>query len=106
MITLKPKNKEELDAILEKYEKVLFQFSADWCRPCKRITPLVKDYVEKIDNDKIVYCYIDIDKLEEFSSSRSISSIPTFIVYDGNYKDPVVSSNIEVVQEYCKNNLV
>ena len=105
MKSVKPNNDNQLTEILNNYDKVLFQFSADWCAPCKRITPQIKKYVNSIKNDSLCYCYIDIDVLEEFSQAREISSIPTFMVYDNNtgeYNDRITSSDWETVKQFCK----
>ena len=107
MIFKKPNNNSELNNILETYDKILFQFSADWCAPCKRITPEVKKYAQSIENDSLCYCYIDVDKLEEFSNSREIVSIPTFMVYEkqsNSFIDKITSSDIEVIKQFCEKN--
>ena len=107
MISQKPTTNNQLNEVLESFDKVLFQFSADWCVPCKRVTPEIKKYVDTIKNNSLCYCYIDVDKLEEFSQSRDIASIPTFIIYDkssNKYIDSITSSDIEVVKQFCKKN--
>lgn len=54
---------------------VLIQFSAEWCGPCKMLTPLV----EQLEN--ITKFKVDIDDCPEISSKFKIRSVPTLILF-------------------------
>lgn len=58
--------------------KEILHFTADWCQPCKRLKPVVEEYVS--NNTEIVYTQIDVDinftKAQEFS----ILSIPSLVI--------------------------
>ena len=60
------------------YPKVLY-FTAKWCGPCQRISPIYKELADK--RTDIKFFKIDVDKNEELSAKFNISSMPTFIFF-------------------------
>ena len=68
---------------------VLVDFYADWCMPCKMLSPILEELSEEIDNVKIVK--VNTDKNQELASSFGIMSIPTLLfVKDGKVIDTLV----------------
>ena len=58
-------------------EKVLVDFYANWCGPCKMLGPVL----ENISNDiKIVK--VDVDKFNELAREYGVMSIPCVILFD------------------------
>ena len=55
---------------------VLVDFYANWCGPCKMLSPILD---ELDDNIKVVR--VDVDKNEEFAKKYNIFSIPTLFLY-------------------------
>ena len=71
-----------VDEIIKANEKVIFDFYADWCMPCKTMEPILKD-IEETTDIKVVK--IDVDKEGELAQLFGVQSIPTFIYYyDGS----------------------
>ncbi|MDR2811470.1 MAG: thioredoxin [Tannerellaceae bacterium] len=62
----------------------IIDFYADWCAPCKKISPILKDLAAVYKNDIIVY-KVDVDMEAELAAAFGIQSIPTllFIPKDG-----------------------
>lgn len=56
--------------------RVLVDFYADWCGPCKRLAPLLEE-LEDIDIIKV-----NVDMFDNLSRSYGIMSIPTLILFD------------------------
>lgn len=56
--------------------KVLIQFSAEWCGPCKILSPTV----EKLEN--IIKFKVDVDDCPETSKKFKIRSVPTLILIE------------------------
>lgn len=56
----------------------VFYFTADWCQPCQKIKPIIKE----INRDKIglKFQIIDADLEKELVKHFNIKSIPTFII--------------------------
>jgi thioredoxin 1 len=62
----------------------IIDFYADWCGPCKMVTPVLED-IQKQFAGKINVYKIDTDKEQALASQFGISSIPSilFIPKDG-----------------------
>ena len=71
LINYKDENFEELTK-----EKTLVDFYANWCGPCRMLSPLV----EKI-SDKIKVVKVNVDENEELSKKYKIMSIPCLILF-------------------------
>ena len=56
--------------------RVLVDFYADWCGPCKRLAPLLEE-LEGIDIIKV-----NVDMFDSLSRSYGIMSIPTLILFE------------------------
>jgi thioredoxin 1 len=59
---------------------VLIDFHADWCAPCKTLSPILEDLKRKRGDDlKLVK--IDIDKNPSLSQMLNVRSVPTILLY-------------------------
>jgi thioredoxin 1 len=58
-------------------EKILVDFYANWCGPCKMIAP----ELERVEsNIKVVK--VDVDEFEELAKEYGVMSIPTLILFN------------------------
>lgn len=57
----------------------LIDFFADWCGPCKMITPIVEELSSEYQG-KVLIAKVDVDNAQSVSSKYGITSIPTVIV--------------------------
>ena len=64
---------------------VIIDFYADWCPPCRKLSPLVEE-IAKEYKGKIVVYKVDTDKEKELAQSLGITNLPTllFIPIKGN----------------------
>ena len=69
------------EKVLQAEGKVLLDFWADWCGPCKMIAPYVEQVAEECDH--ILVGKIDVDNQRELALQFGISSIPTLVVMEG-----------------------
>lgn len=58
--------------------KEIMHFTADWCMPCKRLKPIIEEFVDK--NPEIKYTRVDVDKLFDVANEYSVQSVPTIVV--------------------------
>lgn len=104
MSVIKLKSGDDLGYLVEQYDKTLIQFSADWCGPCRRVSPLLKEKYEELNDPTVGYIYIDIDEHDRVAKAFQISSIPHFIIYNKKLDSitlPYTSSDINGITSYC-----
>ena len=58
-------------------EKVLVDFYADWCGPCKMIAP----ELEKVESE-ISVVKVNVDEFEDIAREYGVMSIPTLILFE------------------------
>ncbi len=60
-----------------KEDRVLVDFFATWCGPCKMLAPIV----EKLANDhpEITVLKVDVDEAPELAARYNVSAIPTLL---------------------------
>lgn len=71
-------NKQEFDELI-KNDKVLVDFFATWCGPCKMIGPNIEKLAE--ENADATVIKIDVDKHSEIAAEYGVQTIPTLIAF-------------------------
>lgn len=66
--------------VLQAEKPVLVDFYADWCGPCKMMSPIVDEIAE--EESEIKVCNINIDQAMEIAQKYRVMSIPTFIAFE------------------------
>jgi thioredoxin 1 len=70
--------KSNFDQVKASEKKVLLDFYADWCGPCRMVSPLVDQIAE--ENPQYLICKINVDEEPELAQAFEVSSIPTLVV--------------------------
>jgi thioredoxin 1 len=66
--------------IINDSKPVLVDFYADWCQPCKMVTPILEEVKRDLGNSvKIIK--INVDKNQAVSANYGIRSIPTLMLF-------------------------
>lgn len=72
------------DKIFEKLKNdlVIFMFSAPWCPPCRRITPVVKSLA--VETKDVNFYKVDVDQFQAVTEHFKVNVMPTFVfIYKG-----------------------
>lgn len=71
-------NKNNFDSVKESSKTVLLDFYADWCGPCRMVSPIVDEIAS--ENPQYLVGKINVDKEPELAQAFSVLSIPTLAV--------------------------
>ena len=67
-------------SIINSNKPVLVDFFAEWCEPCKQMTPVLKEIKSELrENVKIIK--VNVDRNPAIATKYQIRSIPTVIVF-------------------------
>ena len=80
--------------VLKSDIKVLADFNAEWCGPCKMLKPMIEEIAESNENIKVVS--INIDDEDELAEQYEVSSIPCLVVFD---KGKEVKRNVGLISK-------
>ena len=58
---------------------VLVDFSANWCGPCKMLSPILEDFDSKNDDLKVIK--VDVDEQPDLAGMFNVMSIPTLVLF-------------------------
>lgn len=74
-------NLSELTSELENYpnKQVIIDFWAEWCGPCKAVSPLLHEIEE--ESEDVVLLKVNVDDNSSLSEAMRIQSIPTLMFF-------------------------
>lgn len=58
----------------------LVDFYADWCGPCKMLSPVIEKVAKKMEG-KVNVLKVDVDKNQQVAMEYEVMSIPTMILF-------------------------
>ena len=74
-------------------KRVVIDFFADWCGPCKKIAPEYEKLSQKYSD--IVFLKIDADESGKLAESFNINALPTFLFLNkGNIVKRLEGANL------------
>lgn len=100
MEVIEIKEEEFSDKVLNSEKKVLVDFYADWCGPCRMLGPVISEVAKSDDN--YLYYKINVDKAEDISRKYGIMSIPALLVFENGElsKSGLGYKSIDEVKEF------
>lgn len=73
-------NKDNFEKEVMKAEvPVLIDFWANWCGPCRMMSPVIDKIAEEM-GDKVKVCKVNVDENHELAEKYEIMTIPAFII--------------------------
>jgi thioredoxin 1 len=80
------------EQVLKSDKPVLVDFWAEWCPPCRQLTPLIEAVAQKYDG-KAKFLKLDVDDSNLTGQRYGIKGIPTLIVFkNGTEAERVVGT--------------
>ncbi|WP_203267983.1 thioredoxin family protein [Streptococcus uberis] len=77
---IEPKSYEKLAQIIEKPEKIVLFFTADWCPDCQFIYPVMPEI--EAENADFTFIRVNRDNFMEVAQEWNIFGIPSFVVLE------------------------
>ncbi len=73
-------NKNNFNEVLNSDKRVLLDFYADWCNPCRMVSPFVEQIAD--ENPQYLVGKINVDDEPELANKFGVSGIPTLVVME------------------------
>lgn len=67
--------------VMQAEGKVLVDFWASWCGPCRMLGPVIDQLGNELTDVKV--CKIDVDANQELAGKYKVETIPTLVVLEG-----------------------
>lgn len=71
-------NKQNFEAVKSSEKPVLLDFFAEWCGPCRMVSPIVDEIAN--ENPEYLVGKINVDEEPELAQAFGVVSIPTLVV--------------------------
>ena len=72
--------KSSFNTIIDSDTPVSVDFFADWCGPCKTLTPILKKVKEEL-GDAVKVVKIDVDKNKLLAAKYQVRGVPTMLLF-------------------------
>ena len=90
--------------VLKSNLPVLVDFWAEWCGPCRALSPTIDDLANQY-SDKLKVCKMNVDENPQTPSQYKIRGIPTLLLFkNGQLEDQIVGAQskeniVQVIQK-------
>lgn len=71
--------------VIDSDKTVLVDFWAEWCGPCKKLSPIIEEIAGEY-GDRIVVASVDVDAERTLGAMFQIMSIPSVLIFKGGQK--------------------
>tara|TARA_B110000908_G_C10262167_1_gene460174 strand:- start:3892 stop:4227 length:336 start_codon:yes stop_codon:yes gene_type:complete len=94
-------NRADFKELLKEEKNIVVKAGADWCGPCKQITPYFDEYVAAYLTNKFIIVKLDVDSGRDLASYLKIKSIPQLFYYkDGSLENVMIGSDTKHLKKF------
>lgn len=68
------------DTISNAEKPIIVDFYADWCGPCKMLSPIMEELARE-NEGSVVICKVNVDDNPEIASRYAVAGIPMFVSF-------------------------
>jgi len=90
---------DQFHQIINSDKVSVFDFWAEWCGPCRAISPVFEKLASLPENSSVGFYKVDIDAQADIAQEVGVRSIPLFNAYQsGNKVNEVLGANPSSLQ--------
>ena len=67
------------EEVINSGKTTIVDFYADWCGPCKMMSPVIDSIAEEVSSIKVGK--LNVDEAQDIAASYNVMSIPTIIIF-------------------------
>ena len=92
--------------VIKAGKPVVVDFWAEWCGPCKQISPRLEELANKY-SENLTVCKVNVDENRELAIEYNIRSIPALIIFkSGEMVDSLIGAvSLEELEDLVTRNL-
>ncbi|HIX72191.1 MAG TPA: thioredoxin [Candidatus Anaerobutyricum stercoripullorum] len=68
------------EEVMNSDKKVLIDFWASWCGPCRMVSPVIEEIAAERTDIKV--CKVNVDEEQELAAAFQVMSIPALVVME------------------------
>lgn len=78
------------EEVLKCQQLAVVDFGAEWCGPCKKLKPILKELAEEYQG-RVKFIEVDVDKASQTALKYGIISVPQVLLFkEGKVKETLV----------------
>ena len=70
--------------VIEADKPVVVDFWAEWCGPCKKLSPIIEEIAG--ERDDVTFAKVNVDDQRTLAAMFQVLSIPTVVIFSGGKK--------------------